>query len=161
MLLLSFNLAIFCLTLTAILFMVFGIIFVVTGFTFKDKDGHLDSGKITRGFVLFTIGLVLTPAFCDGVYSAFREEAESGDRFLRGGWLIYLLAWPLILTIFAGVIVFYFVYGSHCLRTGKYNIKKRELQDLDTVIFGYMLFTFGAMFALSGIMLLISSFIPA
>ena len=139
--------------------MVFGVIFAVRGFA-KDKDGHLDSNKITRGFVLFTIGLILTPPFCEGVYHAFREEAERGDSFLRGSWIILLFIWPLIILLFIGAVVFYFTYGFHCVNIGKYNIAKREQQDIDTVVFGYMLITFGAMIVLSGLMLVASIFIP-
>ena len=160
MLLLSFNLSIFCITLTAIAFMVFGVIFVVTGFI-KDKNDHFDSGKITRGFVLFTIGLILSPLFLKGVYAAFSEEAENGDGFLRSSWLLLIFIWPLILLAFGGVVTFYFTYGFHCVHTGRYNIVKREQQDVDTLVFGYMLVTFGAMFTFSGLMLLVSSLIPA
>jgi len=161
MLLLSFNLAIFCMTLTAILFMVFGVVFVATGFIFKDKDGHLDSGKITRGFVLFTLGLILTPAFCSGVYNAFREEAESGDHFLRGSLLLLIFIWPLIVFVLGGVVAFYFAFGFHCVRAGKYNTIKREQQDIDTMVFGYILVTFGIIVLLSGFVFLVACFIPA
>ena len=157
MVLLSFNLAMFCMTLTVMSFIVFGVIFVIRGFM-KDKAGNMDGGKVTRGFVLVTLGMILTPLFCNWLFKAFAEEAERGADFLPGFGFVALIFWPIVVFLGAGVIVFYITYGLYMVRTGNRITKMGVRVDIDTTAFGYMILTFGGLFILS-IFILISGFI--
>lgn len=152
--LLAFNLALFCMTLTVISFIIFGVVFVVRGFI-KDTEGHIDGGKVTRGFVLFTLGIILTPLFCNGLFSAFASEAESGADFLPGFGFVALIFWPIVVFLGAGVIVFYITYGLYMVRTGNRITRIGVRTDIDTTAFGYMILTFGGLFILSIFILII------
>ena len=146
--LLAFNLALFCMTLTVMSFIVFGVVFVIRGFM-KDKAGNMDGGKVTRGFVLFTLGMILTPLFCNWLFKAFAEEAERGADFLSGFGFVALIFWPVVVFLGAGVIVFYITYGLYMVRTGNRITKMGVRVDIDTTAFGYMILTFGGLFILS------------
>lgn len=157
MVLLSFNLAMFCMTLTVISFIVFGVIFVIRGFM-KDKAGNMDGEKVIRGFVLITLGMILTPLFCNWLFKAFAEEAERGADFLSGFGFFALFFWPLVVFIGAGVITFYITYGLYMVRTGNRITKMGARVDIDTTAFGYMILTFGGLFVFS-IFILIAGFV--
>lgn len=154
MVLLSFNLAMFCVTLTVMSFIVFGIVFIVRGFM-KDKADNIDGGKVTRGFVLFTLGMILTPLFCNWLFKAFAEEAERGAGFLSGWGFVALFFWPVVVFIGLGVITFYITYGLYMVRTGNRITKMGIRVDIDTTAFGYMILTFGGLFILSIFILII------
>jgi len=146
--LLAFNLALFCMTLTVISFVVFGVVFIVRGFT-KDKEGNIDGGKVTRGFVLFNIGMLLSALFINWLFKAFAEEAERGADFLSGFGFVALIFWPVVVFLGAGVIVFYITYGLYMVRTGNRITRIGVRTDVDTTAFGYMILTFGGLFILS------------
>jgi len=137
--LIFFNLMIFTVTLTALLLLVFGIIFV------KNKDKS--NPKRSNGVWLIVLGAILLPLFLIlDIYFLVREASEGADVIGNGTLLIgSLLLWPVILIVDAGVLTFYLVIGISFMRSGK-DRKTKEIVAIDHYVFGRLLVIFGITF---------------
>ena len=134
--LIFFNLMIFTVTLTALLLLVFGIIFR------KNKDKS--SPKRSNGVWLIVLGAILLPLFLTlDIYFLVREASEGANVIGNGTLLIgSFLIWPIVLIVDAGVLTFYLVTGISFMRSGK-NKKTKEIVAIDHYVFGRLLVIFG------------------
>ncbi len=134
--LIFFNLMIFTVTLTALLLLVFGIIFRKN----KDKSGS----KRSNGVWLIVLGAILLPLFLIlDIYFLVREASEGADVIGNGTLLIgSFLIWPIVLIVDAGVLTFYLVIGISFIRSGK-DKKTKEIVAIDHYVFGRLLIIFG------------------
>ena len=134
--LIFFNLMIFTVTLTALLLLVFGIIFA------KNKDKS--NPKRSNGVWLIVLGAILLPLFLIlDIYFLVREASEGADVIGNGTLLIgSLFIWPIVLIVDAGVLTFYLVTGISFMRSGK-NKKTKEIVAIDHYVFGRLLIIFG------------------
>ena len=134
--LIFFNLMIFTVTLTALLLLVFGIIFA------KNKDKS--NPKRSNGVWLIVLGAILLPLFLIlDIYFLVREASEGADVIGNGTLLIgSLFIWPIVLIVDAGVLTFYLVTGISFMRSGK-DRKTKEIVAIDHYVFGRLLIIFG------------------
>ena len=134
--LIFFNLMIFTVTLTALLLLVFGIIFR------KNKDKS--SPKRSNGVWLIVLGAILLPLFLIlDIYFLVREASEGANVIGNGTLLIgSFLIWPIVLIVDAGVLTFYLVIGISFIRSGK-DKKTKEIVAIDHYVFGRLLIIFG------------------
>ena len=134
--LIFFNLMIFTVTLTALLLLVFGIIFA------KNKDKS--NPKRSNGVWLIVTGAILLPLFLIlDIYFLVREASEGANVIGNGTLLIgSLFIWPVVLIVDAGVLTFYLVTGISFMRSGK-DKKTKELVAIDHYVFGRLLIIFG------------------
>ena len=134
--LIFFNLMIFTVTLTALLLLVFGIIFA------KNKDKS--NPKRSNGVWLIVLGAILLPLFLIlDIYFLVREASEGADVIGNGALLIgSFFIWPIVLIVDAGVLTFYLVTGISFMRSGK-NKKTKEIVAIDHYVFGRLLIIFG------------------
>ena len=134
--LIFFNLMIFTVTLTALLLLVFGIIFR------KNKDKN--NPKRSNGVWLIVLGAILLPPFLIlDIYFLVRE-ASGGANVIGNGTLLIgsFLIWPIVLIVDAGVLTFYLVIGISFIRSGK-DKKTKEIVAIDHCVFGRLLIIFG------------------
>ena len=134
--LIFFNLMIFTVTLTALLLLVFGIIFR------KNKDKN--NPKRSNGVWLIVLGAILLPPFLIlDIYFLVRE-ASGGANVIGNGTLLIgsFLIWPIVLIVDAGVLTFYLVTGISFIRSGK-DKKTKEIVAIDHCVFGRLLIIFG------------------
>ena len=134
--LIFFNLMIFTVTLTALLLLVFGIIFR------KNKDKS--SPKRSNGVWLIVLGAILLPLFLIlDIYFLVRE-ASGGANVIGNGTLLIgsFFIWPIVLIVDAGVLTFYLVIGISFIRSGK-DKKTKEIVAIDHYVFGRLLIIFG------------------
>ena len=134
--LILFNLMIFTVTLTALLLLVFGIIFR------KNKDKN--NPKRSNGVWLIVLGAILLPPFLIlDIYFLVRE-ASGGANVIGNGTLLIgsFLIWPIVLIVDAGVLTFYLVIGISFIRSGK-DKKAKEIVAIDHYVFGRLLIIFG------------------
>lgn len=134
--LILFNLMIFTVTLTALLLLVFGIIFR------KNKDKS--NPKRSNGVWLIVLGAILLPLFLIlDIYFLVREASEGANVIGNGTLLIgSFLIWPIVLIVDAGVLTFYLVIGISFIRSGK-DKKTKEIVAIDHYVFGRLLIIFG------------------
>ena len=134
--LIFFNLMIFTVTLTALLLLVFGIIFA------KNKDKS--NPKRSNGVWLIVLGAILLPLFLTlDIYFLVREASEGANVIGNGTLLIgSFLIWPIVLIVDAGVLTFYLVIGISFIRSGK-DKKTKEIVAIDHYVFGRLLIIFG------------------
>ena len=134
--LILFNLMIFTVTLTALLLLVFGIIFR------KNKDKN--NPKRSNGVWLIVLGAILSPLFLTlDIYFLVREASEGANVIGNGTLLIgSFLIWPIVLIVDAGVLTFYLVTGISFIRSGK-DKKTKEIVAIDHYVFGRLLIIFG------------------
>ena len=134
--LIFFNLMIFTVTLTALLLLVFGIIFA------KNKDKS--NPKRSNGVWLIVTGAILLPLFLIlDIYFLVREASEGANVIGNGTLLIgSLFIWPVVLIVDAGVLTFYLVTGISFMRSGK-DKKTKEIVAIDHYVFGRLLIIFG------------------
>ena len=127
---------IFTVTLTALLLLVFGIIFR------KNKDKS--SPKRSNGVWLIVLGAILLPLFLTlDIYFLVREASEGANVIGNGTLLIgSFLIWPIVLIVDAGVLTFYLVIGISFIRSGK-DKKTKEIVAIDHYVFGRLLIIFG------------------
>ncbi len=123
-------------TLTALLLLVFGIIFA------KNKDKS--NPKRSNGVWLIVLGAILSPLFLIlDIYFLIREASEGANVIGNGTLLIgSLLLWPVILIVDAGVLTFYLAIGISFMRSGK-DKKTKEIVAIDHYVFGRLLVIFG------------------
>ena len=123
-------------TLTALLLLVFGIVFA------KNKDKS--NPKRSNGVWLIVLGAILLPLFLIlDIYFLVREASEGADVIGNGTLLIgSLFIWPIVLIVDAGVLTFYLVTGISFMRSGK-NKKTKEIVAIDHYVFGRLLIIFG------------------
>lgn len=134
--LILFNLMIFTVTLTALLLLVFGIIFR------KNKDKN--NPKRSNGVWLIVLGAILLPPFLIlDIYFLVRE-ASGGANVIGNGTLLIgsFLIWPIVLIVDAGVLTFYLVIGISFIRSGR-DKKTKEIVAIDHYVFGRLLIIFG------------------
>ena len=127
---------IFTVTLTALLLLVFGIIFR------KNKDKN--NPKRSNGVWLIVLGAILLPPFLIlDIYFLVRE-ASGGANVIGNGTLLIgsFLIWPIVLIVDAGVLTFYLVIGISFIRSGK-DKKAKEIVAIDHYVFGRLLIIFG------------------
>ena len=127
---------IFTVTLTALLLLVFGIIFR------KNKDKN--NPKRSNGVWLIVLGAILLPPFLIlDIYFLVRE-ASGGANVIGNGTLLIgsFLIWPIVLIVDAGVLTFYLVTGISFMRSGK-DRKTKEIVAIDHYVFGRLLIIFG------------------
>ena len=134
--LIFFNLMILTVTLTALLLLVFGIIFA------KNKDKS--NSKRSNGVWLIVLGAILLPLFLIlDIYFLVREASEGADVIGNGTLLLgSLFIWPIVLIVDAGVLTFYLVTGISFMRSGK-DRKTKEIVAIDHYVFGRLLIIFG------------------
>ena len=134
--LIFFNLMIFTVTLTALLLLVFGIIFA------KNKDKS--NPKRSNGVWLIVLGAILLPLFLIlDIYFLVREASEGADVIGNGTLLIgSFFIWPIVLIVDAGVLTFYLVTGISFMRSGR-DKKTKEIVAIDHYVFGRLLIIFG------------------
>ena len=134
--LIFFNLMIFTVTLTALLLLVFGIIFA------KNKDKS--NPKRSNGIWLIVLGAILLPLFLIlDIYFLVREASDGANVIGNGTLLIgSFLIWPIVLIVDAGVLSFYLVTGISFIRSGK-DKKTKEIVAIDHYVFGRLLIIFG------------------
>ena len=134
--LIFFNLMIFTVTLTALLLLVFGIIFR------KNKDKS--NPKRSNGVWLIVLGaILLLPFLILDIYFLVREASEGANVIGNGTLLIgSFLIWPIVLIVDAGVLTFYLVTGISFIRSGK-DKKTKEIVAIDHYVFGRLLIIFG------------------
>ena len=134
--LIFFNLMIFTVTLTALLLLVFGIIFA------KNKDKS--NPKRSNGVWLIVLGAILLPLFLIlDIYFLVREASEGADVIGNGTLLIgSFFIWPIVLIVDAGVLTFYLVTGISFMRSGR-DKKTKEIVAIDHYVFGRLLVIFG------------------
>ena len=134
--LIFFNLMIFTVTLTALLLLVFGIIFR------KNKDKS--NPKRSNGVWLIVLGAILLPLFLIlDIYFLVREASEGANVIGNGTLLIgSFLIWPIVLIVDAGVLTFYLVTGISFMRSGR-DKKTKEIVAIDHYVFGRLLIIFG------------------
>ena len=134
--LIFFNLMIFTVTLTALLLLVFGIIFA------KNKDKS--NPKRSNGVWLIVLGAILLPLFLIlDIYFLVREASEGADVIGNGTLLIgSFFIWPIVLIVDAGVLTFYLVTGISFMRSGK-DKKTKEIVAIDHYVFGRLFVIFG------------------
>ena len=134
--LIFFNLMIFTVTLTALLLLVFGIIFA------KNKDKS--NPKRSNGIWLIVLGAILLPLFLIlDIYFLVREASEGADVIGNGTLLIgSFFIWPIVLIVDAGVLTFYLFTGISFIRSGK-DKKTKEIVAIDHYVFGRLLIIFG------------------
>ena len=127
---------IFTVTLTALLLLVFGIIFR------KNKDKS--NPKRSNGVWLIVLGAILLPLFLIlDIYFLVREASEGANVIGNGTLLIgSFLIWPIVLIVDAGVLTFYLVIGISFIRSGK-DKKTKEIVAIDHYVFGRLLIIFG------------------
>ena len=130
------NLMIFTVTLTALLLLVFGIIFR------KNKDKN--NPKRSNGVWLIVLGAILLPLFLIlDIYFLVREASEGANVIGNGTLLIgSFLIWPIVLIVDAGVLTFYLFTGISFIRSGK-DKKTKEIVAIDHYVFGRLLIIFG------------------
>ena len=134
--LIFFNLMIFTVTLTALLLLVFGIIFA------KNKDKS--NPKRSNGVWLIVLGAILLPLFLIlDIYFLVREASEGADVIGNGTLLIgSFFIWPIVLIVDAGVLTFYLVTGISFMHSGR-DKKTKEIVAIDHYVFGRLLIIFG------------------
>ena len=134
--LIFFNLMIFTVTLTALLLLVFGIIFA------KNKDKS--NPKRSNGVWLIVLGAILLPLFLIlDIYFLVREASEGANVIGNGTMLLgSLFIWPIVLIVDAGVLSFYLITGISFMRSGK-DKKTKEIVAIDHYVFGRLLIIFG------------------
>ena len=134
--LIFFNLMIFTVTLTALLLLVFGIIFA------KNKDKS--NPKRSNGIWLIVLGAILLPLFLIlDIYFLVREASEGANVIGNGTMLLgSLFIWPIVLIVDAGILTFYLVVGISFIRSGK-DRKTKEIVAIDHYVFGRLLIIFG------------------
>lgn len=134
--LIFFNLMIFTVTLTALLLLVFGIIFA------KNKDKS--NPKRSNGIWLIVLGAILLPLFLIlDIYFLVREASEGADVIGNGTLLIgSFFIWPIVLIVDAGVLTFHLAIGISFMRSGK-DKKTKEIVAIDHYVFGRLLIIFG------------------
>ena len=134
--LIFFNLMIFTVTLTALLLLVFGIIFR------KNKDKN--NPKRSNGVWLIVLGaILLLPFLILDIYFLVREASEGANVIGNGTLLIgSFFIWPIVLIVDAGVLTFYLVTGISFVRSGK-DKKTKEIVAIDHYVFGRLLIIFG------------------
>ena len=134
--LIFFNLMIFTVTLTALLLLVFGIIFA------KNKDKS--NPKRSNGVWLIVLGAILLPLFLIlDIYFLVREASEGADVIGNGTLLIgSFFIWPIVLIVDTGVLTFYLVTGISFMRSGR-DKKTKEIVAIDHYVFGRLLVIFG------------------
>ena len=134
--LIFFNLMIFTVTLTALLLLVFGIIFAKN----KDKSNQ----KRSNGVWLIVLGAILLPLFLIlDIYFLVREASEGANVIGNGTLLIgSFLIWPIVLIVDAGVLTFYLFTGISFIRSGR-DKKTKEIVAIDHYVFGRLLIIFG------------------
>ena len=134
--LIFFNLMIFTVTLTALLLLVFGIIFA------KNKDKS--NPKRSNGVWLIVLGAILLPLFLIlDIYFLVREASEGADVIGNGALLIgSFFIWPIVLIVDAGVLTFYLAIGISFMRLGR-DKKTKEIVAIDHYVFGRLLIIFG------------------
>ena len=127
---------IFTVTLTALLLLVFGIIFR------KNKDKS--NPKRSNGVWLIVLGAILLPLFLIlDIYFLVREASEGANVIGNGTLLIgSFFIWPIVLIVDAGVLTFYLVTGISFIRSGK-DKKTKEIVAIDYYVFGRLLIIFG------------------
>ncbi len=123
-------------TLTALLLLVFGIIFA------KNKDKS--NPKRSNGIWLIVLGAILLPLFLIlDIYFLVREASEGADVIGNGTMLLgSLFIWPIVLIVDAGVLTFYLAIGISFMRSGK-DRKTKEIVAIDHYVFGRLLIIFG------------------
>lgn len=126
-------------TLTAVLLLVFGIIFA------KNKDKS--NPKRSNGVWLIVLGAILLPLFLIlDIYFLVREASEGANVIGNGTLLIgSFLIWPIVLIVDAGVLTFYLTIGISFIRSGK-DKKTKEIVAIDHYVFGRLLVIFGITF---------------
>ena len=134
--LIFFNLMIFTVTLTALLLLVFGIIFA------KNKDKS--NPKRSNGVWLIVLGAILLPLFLIlDIYFLVRQASEGADVIGNGTLLIgSFFIWPIVLIVDAGVLTFYLVTGISFMHSGR-DKKTKEIVAIDHYVFGRLLIIFG------------------
>lgn len=134
--LIFFNLMIFTVTLTALLLLMFGIIFA------KNKDKS--NPKRSNGVWLIVLGAILLPFFLIlDIYFLVREASEGADVIGGGTMLIgTLFIWPVVLIVDGSVLTFYLVTGISFMRSGR-DKKTKEIVAIDHYVFGRLLIIFG------------------
>ena len=127
---------IFTVTLTALLLLVFGIIFR------KNKDKS--NPKRSNGVWLVVLGAILLPLFLIlDIYFLVREASEGANVIGNGTLLIgSFLIWPIVLIVDAGVLTFYLFTGISFIRSGR-DKKTKEIVAIDHYVFGRLLIIFG------------------
>ena len=127
---------IFTVTLTALLLLVFGIIFA------KNKDKS--NPKRSNGVWLIVLGaILLLPFLILDIYFLVREASGGADVIGNGTLLIgSFFIWPIVLIVDAGVLTFYLVIGISFIRSGK-DKKTKEIVAIDHYVFGRLLIIFG------------------
>ena len=126
--LIFFNLMILTVTLTALLLLVFGIVFA------KNKDKS--NPKRSNGIWLIVTGAILLPLLV--------REASEGANVIGNGALLLgsLFIWPIVVFVDAGVLTFYLVTGISFIHSGK-DRKTKEIVAIDHYVFGRLLIIFG------------------
>ncbi len=127
---------IFTVTLTALLLLVFGIIF------HKNKDKS--NPKRSNGVWLIVLGAILLPLFLILDINFLVREASEGANVIGNGVLLIgsFFIWPIVLIVDAGVLTFYLVTGIFFMRSGK-DRKTKEIVAIDHYVFGRLLVIFG------------------
>jgi hypothetical protein len=134
--LIFFNLMILTVTLTALLLLVFGIIFA------KNKDKS--NPKRSNGVWLIVLGTILLPLFLIlDIYFLVREASEGANVIGNGVLLLgSFFIWPIVLIVDAGVLTFYLAIGISFIRSGK-DRKTKEIVAIDHYVLGRLLIIFG------------------
>ena len=155
--LLSFNLLLATITITALSAIVFGVVFIVIG----SKKGQLN--KINRGIAILIIGFVLsTLSFVIDIH-AFNEESLSGANSVisRTGLLFTIvLGWWFIVPAFILIVFYYFFTAGTFLKRGKDSISG-EIISIEYIIFGRLMLILGIAFIVFciGVVVLPPSFV--
>jgi len=146
-----FNLAVIFLLVSGIACFAIGLISLIRGYKKKNKE------KISRGWRLSILGLVITVVFLPILINVFSLEAESAEELMGSSLIVLILFFPLA---FAGIFIcllFYLVIGTTSLKAG-YTRDQDGKFDVESIVLGYVMLALGIIVIFSLVMYIIATF---
>ena len=94
--------------------------------------------KLSRGWTLSVVGAIVFVLFLISLVNILKQEAEYGEDFLSGSFILVFLFFPLVLILAITVSIFFLVIGINSLKDG-YTKDKEGKRDVLSIALGYLL----------------------
>ena len=161
MYLLTFDIMIFAPYLTMFSSIIFGIIFLTTGYK-TDANNKRDEVKISRGWKCVIFGTILTVIFTSPVMSAMQSQDAIAKGFEGDGWswLTSALLLPIVFLAGNGFIAFCFANGIKFTKRKRIDQNGQKVLDVETATYGCTLLGFGTLFLIASVFYLILTLFP-
>ena len=140
-----FNATLIALLISNLACFVVGLISLIRGYTKKRKE------KISRGWRITILGLVMTVIFALILFFTLKQEMEYGEEFLSYSIILILFFLPFALIGIVVCLIFFLGMGITSLKAG-YTRNEEGKLDTENIVLGYLMLVLGVIVIFSIVM---------